>query len=79
MDVSALLDEVAKSPTEAARRLGVSDGHIHDLRNRRRELSPAVAAKLEELLDRRGIVAEVVRLQLTRREERKRRKGERVA
>lgn len=74
MDVSALIAEVSASPTEAARLLGVSDGHVGDLKSGRRELSPAVAAKLEEVLQRPGIVAEVVRRQLTRREDRKRRK-----
>lgn len=60
MDVSALLDEIGSSPTEIGRRLGVSDGHIHDLKSGRRKLSIKLAAKLEQVTKRKGVVAAVV-------------------
>lgn len=59
MDIAKLIDEIAPTPAEAARKLGISDGHIHDLRKKRRRLTLRMAAKIEAVTGRRDVVQEV--------------------
>jgi plasmid maintenance system antidote protein VapI len=60
MDVSALIDSVDMPLAELARRMGVSDGHVFDLKSGRRRLTVKMAAKLEAALERPGIVDDVL-------------------
>jgi plasmid maintenance system antidote protein VapI len=55
MDVSALIDSVDMPLAELARRMGVSDGHVFDLKSGRRRLTVKMAA-----LERPGIVDDVL-------------------
>lgn len=58
MDFEAIRRDLGLTPSEMARKLGVSTGHIADLQSGRRRLSLKLAAKLEA--ERPGIVAAVV-------------------
>lgn len=58
MDFKSLSDELGLSPGEMARELGVSTGHVADLRKGRRKLSLKLAAKLES--KRPGLIADVL-------------------
>jgi len=49
MDFKLLQDRLSLSSADMARRLGVSDGYVADLRSGRRKLSLRLAAQLEEL------------------------------
>ena len=60
MDVEAIFKDSGLSSAELSRRLEVSDGHIADLKSGRRHLTIPLAAKVEEVLGRSGIVAAVV-------------------
>jgi plasmid maintenance system antidote protein VapI len=60
MDIKAVLDKVAPTSAEQARALGVSDGHIADLKSKRRTLSLPLAARIEELTRQKGLVAGIV-------------------
>lgn len=60
MNVVALIEGLGR-PADAARILGVSSGHIADLKSGRRNLSIRMAARVEEATGRRDVVAAVVR------------------
>lgn len=60
MDIEAVLSKVAPTPAEQARKLGVSDGHIADLKSGRRDLSIPLAVELERLTQETGLVDAVV-------------------
>lgn len=60
MDVTALRKGLNLTQEQFAAALGVSPGHVGDLERGRRKLSIPLAAKLEKLADRPGIVAAVV-------------------
>jgi plasmid maintenance system antidote protein VapI len=60
MGFNEIVSDLNLNPTELSRALGVSDGHVHDLKNGRRRISLKLAVKLEKLTKRRGIVAAVV-------------------
>lgn len=59
MDFNTIVAPLNLSNAELSRQLGVSDGHIADLRSGRRSMSLRLAAKLEALTDRTGLVAAV--------------------
>lgn len=61
MDVDSIIESLDITPAELARRLGVSDGHVGDLKSGRRRLTLKVARKLELISGKTGIVDEVVR------------------
>lgn len=58
MDFDVLLRDLSLSPSAMARKLGVSTGHVADLKSGRRKLSLELAAKLEA--ERPGTIAAVV-------------------
>lgn len=60
MDVEAIFRKSGLSSAELSRRLGVSDGHIADLKSGRRHLTIPLAAKIEEVLGEGGVIAAVV-------------------
>lgn len=60
MVFNEIVADLDLTPTELSRALGVSDGHVHDLKNGRRAISLKLAAKLERLTNREGIVSAVV-------------------
>lgn len=59
MMFSEIVAPLNLTPTELSKRLGVSDGHVHDLLSGRRRLTIKVAARLEKVVKRKGIVAAV--------------------
>jgi plasmid maintenance system antidote protein VapI len=59
MDFNQLIADLDMTSADLSRNLGVSDGHIADLKSGRRKLSLPLAAKLEKLTKRKGIVAAV--------------------
>jgi plasmid maintenance system antidote protein VapI len=59
MDFNQIISGLDLTPAELSRRLGVSDGHVHDLISGRRRLSIKVAARLEKVAERKDIVAAV--------------------
>jgi plasmid maintenance system antidote protein VapI len=59
MDLNALQDELRLTTAELARRLGTSDGYLHDIKTGRRKLSLQMASKLEHLTGK-PVVASVV-------------------
>lgn len=59
MDFKQIVAPLNLSNAELSRRLGVSDGHIADLKKGRRKLSIPLAARLEVLAEREDIVAAV--------------------
>jgi plasmid maintenance system antidote protein VapI len=59
MDFNEIVSPLKLTPAELSRRLEVSDGHVHDLMSGRRKLSIKMAARLEKLAKRKGIVAAV--------------------
>lgn len=61
MDAKSLIDGLPVTAAELARRLKVSDGHVHDWRSGRRHITVEMAAKIEEVTGVYGIVAEVVK------------------
>jgi transcriptional regulator with XRE-family HTH domain len=61
MDVASALADLGISVAELARRVGVSDGHLWDLKSGRRRLTVELAAKIEAATGRRGLVDAVVR------------------
>lgn len=60
MDIEALLRKVASTSVDQARALGVSDGHIADLKSGRRKLSLPLAARIEDLTQEGGLVSAIV-------------------
>lgn len=60
MEIDTIREELSLTPAELARKLGVSDGHIADLKSGRRKLSIKLAARLEALSGRKDIVAAIV-------------------
>lgn len=61
MDVRALIDSLDVTPADLARRLGISDGHVFDIKSGRRRLTVELAARIETVTGRNGIVDAVVR------------------
>lgn len=61
MDIEAIRKRAGITLAELARRVGVSDGHIADLKSGRRNLTIDLAVKLEKTTGASGIVDEVVR------------------
>jgi plasmid maintenance system antidote protein VapI len=61
MDINDIIRDLDITPTELARRIGVSDSYVFDLKSGRRKLTLRVASKLETLTKRKGIVAAVVK------------------
>jgi plasmid maintenance system antidote protein VapI len=59
MTFSEIVKPLDLTPTELSKKLGVSDGHVHDLLSGRRRLTIKVAARLEKVAKRKGIVAAV--------------------
>lgn len=49
MDIDAIRQQLGDTPAQFARRLGVSDGHVADLKSGRRKLSLKLALKLEQM------------------------------
>ena len=60
MDDKSLIESLDRTPAQLARELGVSDGHIHDIKSGRRRLTLGLAASIEALTGRRDIVEHVV-------------------
>jgi plasmid maintenance system antidote protein VapI len=59
MDFNQIVADLNLSSAELSRALGVSDGHIRDLKIGRRRLSLKIAARLEKLAERDDIVPAV--------------------
>ncbi|WP_431490937.1 hypothetical protein [Paraburkholderia fungorum] len=64
MDVPALLDSLEIKPAELARRVGVSDGHIWDLKSRRRRLTLKLAKKIEDATGVDGFIDAAIKAEL---------------
>lgn len=60
MNVEAIRKELGLSPSDFARKLGVSPGHAADLRSTRRRPTLKIARKLEEMTGRTGLVDALV-------------------
>lgn len=60
MDIGAIINSADISVADLARKMGVSDGHLCDLKSGRRRLTVEMAAKLEAALNRPGIVDSVL-------------------
>ena len=56
MDTRERLNAIGMTSTELARALGVSDGHIADIRSGRRALTIEMAAKIEAISGVTGLV-----------------------
>jgi len=61
MDINDIIRDLGITPTELARKIGVSDSYVFDLKSGRRKLTIQVASKLEAYTKRKGIVAAVVK------------------
>ena len=61
MDINDIIRDLGITPTELARKIGVSDSYVFDLKSGRRKLTIQVASKLEAYTQRDGIVASVVK------------------
>lgn len=60
MDFNPIFDSLKLTPTQLSRRLGCSDGHIHDLLKGRRKLTINLALRLENEFGKAGIVEKVL-------------------
>jgi transcriptional regulator with XRE-family HTH domain len=60
MDIAEIRAGLGLTQAAFAQRLGVSPGHVGDLERGHRRLTVELAAKIEEVSDRRGIVDFVV-------------------
>ena len=64
MDIASIIDGAGVPVAELARRVGVSDGHLFDIKSGRRRLTVEIAGRLEVATGRRGIVDWVVQQRL---------------
>ena len=60
MDVPSLIESTGEKPAEIARRVGVSDGHVWDLKSGRRKLTLELAKRFDEVLLTNGKFVEAV-------------------
>ena len=61
MDVKAVITDLNMTPSEFARKLGVSKGHVGDLISRRRKPSLRLAADIAKLAGRKSLLNDFVR------------------
>lgn len=60
MDIAEIRTSLGLTQAAFAERLGVSPGHVGDLERRHRRVTIKIAAKLEEISGRSGLVDAVV-------------------
>lgn len=60
MDIAKIRDDVGLTQAQLAEQLGISPGHMGDIERGHRRLTIKLAAKMERVTKRKGIVKSVV-------------------